>query len=81
MMLTKKLSKDKSLKVNVAISRKKTFTKKYIHQKYVSKKVWKQLIASYDARVRGSVFKMDLRVLSREFESIETSPGFAQLLV
>ena len=38
------------------------------------------LIASYGARVRGSVFKMYLRVLSREFESIETSPGFAQLL-
>ena len=38
------------------------------------------LIASYGARVRGSVFKMYLTVLSREFESIETSPGFAQLL-
>ena len=38
------------------------------------------LIASYGARVRGSVFKMDFRVLSREFESIETSAGFAQLL-
>ena len=38
------------------------------------------LIASYGARVRGSVFKMKFRVLSREFESIETSPGFAQLL-
>ena len=39
-----------------------------------------KLIASYGARVRGSVFKMDFRVLSIEFESIETSPGFAQLL-
>ena len=38
------------------------------------------LIASYGARVRGSVFKMKFRVLSREFESIETSPGFAQFL-
>ena len=38
------------------------------------------LIASYGARVRGSVFKMKFRVLSGEFESIETSPGFAQLL-
>ena len=38
------------------------------------------LIASYGARVRGSVFRMEFRVLSREFESIETSPGFAQLL-
>ena len=38
------------------------------------------LIALYGARVRGSVFKMKFRVLSREFESIETLPGFAQLL-
>ena len=38
------------------------------------------LIASYGARVRGSVFKMDFRAFSREFEYIETSPGFAQLL-
>ena len=30
--------------------------------------------------MRGSVFKMKFRVLSREFESIETFPGFAQLL-
>ena len=40
----------------------------------------KVIIASHGARVRGSVFKMEFRVLSREFESIETSPGFAQLL-
>ena len=40
----------------------------------------KILIASYGAIVRGSVFKMKFRVLSNEFESIETSPGFAQLL-
>ena len=38
------------------------------------------MIASYGARVRGSVFKMKFRVLSREFESIETFPGFVQLL-
>jgi hypothetical protein len=38
------------------------------------------LIASYGAIVRESVFKMKFRVLSNEFESIETSPGFAQLL-
>ena len=38
------------------------------------------LIALYGARVRGSVFRMQFRILSREFESIETSPGFAQLL-
>jgi hypothetical protein len=36
--------------------------------------------ASYGARVHGSVFKMKFRVLSREFECIETSPGFSQLL-
>ena len=40
----------------------------------------KILIDSYGTRVRGSVFKMEFRVLSREFESIETSPGFAQFL-
>ena len=33
---------------------------------------------SHKTRVRGSVFRMKFRVLSREFESIETSPGFAQ---
>ena len=38
------------------------------------------LIALYGARVRGNVFRMKFTVLSREFESIETSPGFAQLL-
>ena len=37
-------------------------------------------IASYGAKVLGSVFKMKFKGLSREFESIETSPGFAQLL-
>ena len=40
----------------------------------------KIITASYGAIVRGSVFKMEFRVLSREFESIETYPGFAQLL-
>ena len=34
----------------------------------------------YGARVRGNVFKIEFRVFSREFESIETSPGFTQLL-
>ena len=38
------------------------------------------MIASYGARMHGSVFKMDFRVLSRKFESIETSQGFALLL-
>ena len=40
----------------------------------------KILIATYGAIVRGSVFKMEFIVLAKEFESIETSPGFAQLL-
>ena len=39
-----------------------------------------RIFASYGARVRGSVFKMEFRALSREFESIKTSPGFAHLL-
>ena len=38
------------------------------------------LIATHGARVRERVFKIKFRVLSRQFESIETSPGFAQLL-
>ena len=38
------------------------------------------LIASHGARVRGSVFKMKFRVLSADFEFIEISSGFAQLL-
>ena len=42
--------------------------------------LWKIAIASYCARVRGSVYKMKFRVLSREFDSIETFPGFVQLL-
>ena len=45
----------------------------------LKKKLLRTLIASYGARVRGSVSKIEFRVLSREFESIETSPGFAQL--
>ena len=38
------------------------------------------VIAPNGATVRESVFKMEFRALSREFESIETSLGFAQLL-
>ena len=38
------------------------------------------LITTHGAGVRERVFKIEFRVLSREFESIETSPGFAQLL-
>ena len=30
--------------------------------------------------MRGSVFRIVFRILVREFESVETSPGFAQLL-
>ena len=32
------------------------------------------------APVRGSVFKIKVRGLTRQFEPIETSPGFTQLL-
>ena len=46
----------------------------------VEKKLIRILIASYGARVRGSVFKMEFKAFFREFESIETSPGFAQFL-
>ena len=42
--------------------------------------LWKRSIAIYGAKMRGSVFKIVFRVLAREFESIETYPGFAQLL-
>ena len=38
------------------------------------------LIATHGARVSERVFKIEFRGLSRQFESIETSPGFAQLL-
>jgi hypothetical protein len=35
---------------------------------------------SYGARLRGSVFKIKFRVLAGQFESIQTFPGFVQLL-
>ena len=35
----------------------------------------------YGARVRGNVFKIDFRFLVREFESVETFPGFARFLI
>ena len=38
------------------------------------------IIASNCATVRESVFKIEFRVVAGEFESIETSPGFARLL-
>ena len=37
----------------------------------------KILIATYGARVHGSVFKIEFRFSVREFESVETSSGFA----
>ena len=37
-------------------------------------------IAINGARFRGSVFRIKFRSLAKDFESIETSPGFAQLL-
>ena len=43
-------------------------------------KVRKQLIATYGARMSGSDFKIDFSLFAGEFESIETSPGFAQHL-
>ena len=46
----------------------------------MSKKIIKIIIASYGARLRGSVFKIKFRVLAGEFESIQTFPGFVQLL-
>ena len=52
----------------------------FFNLKKIEKKIIKILIASYGARVRGSVFMMEVRVLSREFESFETSPGFAHFL-
>ena len=67
-MPTKKLSNDAIIKVKVVISRKKRFFS------FVAK----FFLTAF--RVRGSVFKMKFRVLFREFKSIETSPGFAQLL-
>ena len=76
MIPAKKLSNDENLEVNVVISRKNKdsdFPKLLIS--YL-----KTLNATYGAKVRGSVFKMKFRVFSREFESIETFLGFAQLL-
>ena len=40
----------------------------------------KQLIVAYGARMRGSVFKIIFLFFAGEFDSIETSPGFAQYL-
>ena len=73
MTLDKNLLNGESLEVKCAISRKILKKKSQIFALF-------SLIAPNGATVRGSVFKMKFRVWSREFESIETSPGFAQLL-
>jgi hypothetical protein len=39
-----------------------------------------KITAIYGANMRGHVFRIVFRKNFREFESIETSPGFAQLL-
>ena len=40
---------------------------------------WHLITIAYGARVRGSVFNIKFRILAREFESIETYPGFVLL--
>ena len=76
MELEKKTLNGESLEVRVAISRKKYFFKIC----FVKFMLDFLLIASNCATVRESVFKIEFRVLAGEFESIETSPGFARLL-
>ena len=62
----KKLLNDESLEVTVVISRFFfSFFKKNV--KKMSKKIIKIIIASYGARLRGSVFKIKFRVLAGEF--------------
>jgi hypothetical protein len=58
MIPTKNLSKDKILDVNVAISRKR-LSKKSMYKKRGILKIQKQLIATYGARMRGCVFRID----------------------
>ena len=55
------MSKDNTLEVYVVISRKKI-------EAFLN-------FTRYDARVRGSVFKIKCRVLSREFEPFQTPPA------
>ena len=76
MELEKKTLNGESLEVRVAISRKNSFFKIF----FVKFMLDFLLIASNCAKVRESVFKIEFRVLAGEFESIETSPGFARLL-
>jgi hypothetical protein len=42
--------------------------------------VQKKLTVTYGVRERGSVFRIEFRFLARKFESVETSPVFAQIL-
>jgi hypothetical protein len=42
--------------------------------------VQKKLTVTYGVRELGSVFRIEFRFLAREFESVETSPVFAQIL-
>ena len=39
----------------------------------------KKSTATYGARVHGSVFRFKFRISAREFELVETYPGFARL--
>ena len=66
----------KSLEVNVVISRKKKNLSDFFFIFYYEKRI----TVFYGARVRASVFRIKFRCLVREFESVETSPGFASLL-
>ena len=43
-------------------------------------KIMNLLATIYCARVPGSLFMIVFRILVREFESVENSPGFARLL-
>ena len=77
MLQAKKIVKRRKSRSEHCVFTKKKLSKKSMYTRSMYTKI---LIASHGARVRGSVFKMEFRVFSREFASIETSPGFAQLL-
>ena len=59
---------------------KKNFPKNVYIPKVWIQKVRKKLTATYGAKMRGSDIKNDFIWIPGEFESIETFPGFAQLL-
>ena len=81
----KKLLNDESLEVTVVISQffcifqKKSQKNKKKNDKKCQKKLW-VITASYGTRVLESVFKIKVKALAEEFESIETFPGFVHLL-